>query len=142
MGVDKIVKQRYHRQMTMIREVRSELDGASTQHYAHLFDALSDPTRLDVLQHLASGEHRVRDLVAHVGLAQSTVSKHLRFLLECGLVHARPEGRSTWYSLSQPAALSRLVGAAEALLEATGTRAALCSHLQQPLTAADSSREL
>ncbi|MES2866259.1 MULTISPECIES: ArsR/SmtB family transcription factor [Microbacterium] len=64
------------------------------------------------------------------GLAQSTVSKHLSFLLECRLVSVRPSGRSSWYSLSEPAAISALIGAAEELLDATGTRAELCAHLR------------
>lgn len=100
--------------------------------YAHLFHALGEPTRLAVLQHLAWGEHRVRDLVEHIGLAQSTVSKHLGFLLDCHLVTVRPEGRSSWYSLSEPAAISSLIAAAEGLLEATGRKAELCTHLRHP----------
>ncbi|MDD9206836.1 metalloregulator ArsR/SmtB family transcription factor [Georgenia sp. 10Sc9-8] len=108
------------------------LDAGATAIYAHLFQALADPTRLAVLQHLASGEHRVRDLVDHMGLAQSTVSKHLAFLSECGLVRVRPEGRASWYSLTETERLAEMVGAAERLLEATGTRAVLCSHLRAP----------
>lgn len=108
------------------------LDEVATAAYAHLFQALAEPARLTLVQHLASGEHRVRDLVDHLGLAQSTVSKHLGFLLECGLVTLRPEGRSTWYSLAEPELLSRLTGAAEGILRATGTDAVLCSHLRQP----------
>ena len=105
-------------------------DESATRSYAHLFQALADPTRLAVVQHLASGAHRVRDLVAHMGLAQSTISKHLRFLVECGLVVARPEGRSTWYDLAEPALLKILVAAAEKMLEATGQSAQLCIHLR------------
>lgn len=116
-----------------ISAVESEpLDEVATAAYAHLFQALAEPTRLTLVQHLASGEHRVRDLVDHLGLAQSTVSKHLGFLLECGLVTLRPEGRSTWYSLAEPARLRLLISAAEELLQATGTDAVLCTHLRHP----------
>ena len=108
----------------------SSLDELATRSYAHLFQALADPTRLAVVQHLASGEHRVRDLVEHMGLAQSTISKHLSFLVECGLINARPEGRATWYSLAEPALLRILVAAAEKMLEATGNAAQLCVHLR------------
>lgn len=110
----------------------SALDEDATAAYAHLFHGLADPTRLAVLQHLASGEHRVRDLVEHMGFAQSTVSKHLSFLLECKLVSVRPDGRSSWYALTDPVRLSTLVAAAEALLDATGTKAALCTHIRYP----------
>jgi len=108
----------------------SSLDELATRSYAHLFQALADPTRLAVVQHLASREHRVRDLVEHMGLAQSTISKHLSFLVECGLINARPEGRATWYSLAEPALLRILVAAAEKMLEATGNAAQLCVHLR------------
>lgn len=116
--------------MTMITPMPRDLDESATKIYAHLFQALSEPTRLAVLQHLASGEHRVRDLVDHIGLAQSTVSKHLSFLLECRLVDVHPRGRSSWYTLSHPETISALIGAAEDLLSATGTKAELCAHLR------------
>lgn len=113
------------------------LDARATAAYSHLFQALSEPTRLAVLQHLAGGEHRVRDLVAHMGLAQSTVSKHLSFLAQCQLVAARPEGRSTWYSLTHPAELAAVITAAGRILHTTGTDAVLCSHLHHPPVAAE-----
>lgn len=123
---------RYHRAMAISPTDLPSLDERATQAYAHLFQALGEPTRLAVLQHLASGEHRVRDLVGHMELAQSTVSKHLSFLAQCGLVRARPEGRATWYSLTHPRDLAGLIAAAEQLLHVTGTRATLCSHLHHP----------
>ena len=116
----------------MISVPAMTLDARATAVYSHLFQALSDPTRLAVVQHLAGGEHRVRDLVAHMGFAQSTVSKHLSFLLECGLVTVRPAGRSSWYALADPDGLARLFTAARALLRVTGVDAALCTHLTSP----------
>jgi DNA-binding transcriptional ArsR family regulator len=91
-----------------------------------LFHGFSDPSRIAILRHLALGEHRVVDLTAHLGLAQSTVSKHLACLRDCGLVTARPEGRATVYSLNHPEALMELWAAAERLLAATGDAVALC----------------
>jgi len=81
---------------------------------------------LTIMRHLALGEHRVVDLVAHLGLAQSTVSKHLACLLDCGLVTSRPQGRASVFSLTHPEALLELLGAAERLLELTGDAVALC----------------
>lgn len=109
--------------------------------YAHLFDALGDPTRLAVLQHLSSGEHRVTDLVQHLGLAQSTVSKHLSFLRDCRLVNVRAEGRASWFDLAQPAATAALINAAESLLRGSGTRATLCPHLHQPIDASSAQKD-
>ncbi len=94
---------------------------------AVLFRGLGDPNRLAILQHLALGEHRVRDLVDHLGLAQSTVSAHCLCLAECGLVQSRPQGRSTVYSLARPELLD-LLKAAEQLLAATGDSVVLCPH--------------
>lgn len=110
------------------------LDEVATAAYAHLFQAFAEPMRLAILQHLATGEHRVRDLVEHMGLAQSTVSKHVSFLLECGLVTVRPEGRASWYALAEPALLRVLIVAAEQMLAATGTPAMLCRHLHDEAT--------
>jgi len=93
---------------------------------ACLFRGLGDPTRLAILRHLALGEHRVVDLTAHLGLAQSTVSKHLACLRDCGLVISRPEGRASVFSLTQGQAVVRVVAAAEALLAATGDAVTLC----------------
>ena len=95
---------------------------------ACLFHGFSDPSRIAILQHLSLGEHRVVDLTAHIGLAQSTVSKHLACLRDCGLVTARPEGRATVYSLNHADALMDLWAAAERLLSLTGDRVALCAN--------------
>jgi len=92
---------------------------------ACLFRGLADPARLTILRHLALGEHRVVDLTAHLGLAQSTVSGHLACLRDCGLVSARAEGRASLYSLARPELLD-LLAAAERLLEATGDAVTLC----------------
>src|SRR6478752_10210592 len=87
---------------------------------ACLFRSLGDPTRLAILRHLALGEHRVVDLTAHLGLAQSTVSAHLACLRDCGLVESRPRGRASVFTLARPELLDLLV-AAEKLLAATGS---------------------
>lgn len=93
---------------------------------ASLFQGFGDPSRIAILRHLALGDHRVVDLTAHLGLAQSTVSKHLACLRDCGLVSSRPEGRASVYSLNHPEALMDLWSAAERLLELTGDAVALC----------------
>ena len=92
-----------------------------------LFNSLADPTRLAIIQHLLQGEHRVTDLVEHLGLAQSTVSAHVACLRDCGLVEGRPEGRQTYYSLSRPELID-VLKSAEKLLSATGYKVALCEN--------------
>jgi DNA-binding transcriptional ArsR family regulator len=93
---------------------------------ASLFRSLGDPSRLAILGHLAIGEHKVRELTEHLGLAQSTVSAHLRCLLDCGLVQVRAVGRSSVYSLAVEDEVLDVLSAAEKLLAATGDAVLLC----------------
>ena len=89
-----------------------------------LFRSLGDETRLRIVARLAGGEARVVDLTAELGLAQSTVSKHLACLRDCGLVDYRVQGRQSFYALTRPE-LMDLLTAAEGVLAATGTAVAL-----------------
>ena len=91
---------------------------------ALLLHGLGDRSRLTLVRHLLLGEHRVVDLTRHLGLAQSTVSKHLACLLDCGIVTVRPEGRASVYALAHPAATVTLLDAAERLLALTTPRTA------------------
>lgn len=92
---------------------------------AALFHSLADETRLRIVQRLARGEARVVDLTGELALAQSTVSKHLACLRDCGLVDYRAEGRQSFYALTHPE-LMDLLASAEQLLAATGHAVALC----------------
>jgi DNA-binding transcriptional ArsR family regulator len=93
---------------------------------ACLFHGFSDSSRLAIVRHLALGEHRVVDLTNHLGLAQSTVSKHLACLKDCGLVTTRPEGRASMWSLNHTDTVMELLSAAERLLALTGDAVTLC----------------
>lgn len=98
---------------------------------ACLFRGLGDPSRLAILRHLELGEHRVVDLMAHLGLAQSTVSTHLACLRGCGLVSSRPLGRASMFSLTNPARVREVLAAAEGLLAASGDAVTLCATTRQ-----------
>lgn len=93
---------------------------------ACLFRGMSDPSRVAILRHLLLGEHNVAELTAHLGLAQSTVSKHLACLRDCGLVASRPVGRASVFTLTEPDAVTKVFAAAEELLSATGDSVVLC----------------
>lgn len=93
---------------------------------ACLFQGFSDVSRVTIVQHLLLGEHRVVDLTRHLGLAQSTVSRHLACLLDCGIVTVRAQGRASVYALAHPAAPTALLQAAETLLGLTGDAVTLC----------------
>ncbi len=103
---------------------RLETSGLSPA--ASLFHSLSDPTRLAILRRLCLGEHRVIELTQHLGLAQSTVSKHLACLRACGLVESRPVGRASLFSLTTRDELLELLASAERLLALTGDAVDLC----------------
>ncbi|MPZ93868.1 MAG: metalloregulator ArsR/SmtB family transcription factor [Propionibacteriales bacterium] len=106
---------------TTVPDERAALTAA-----ACLFHGFSDPSRLAIVRHLALGEHRVVDLTDHLGLAQSTVSKHLACLKDCGLVTSRPEGRASMWSLNHTDTVMELLSAAERLLAETGDAVTLC----------------
>jgi ArsR family transcriptional regulator, cadmium/lead-responsive transcriptional repressor len=91
-----------------------------------LFRSLGDETRLRIVARLAAGEARVVDLTGELGLAQSTVSKHLACLRDCGLVDYRSVGRQSFYSLTRPE-LMDLLQAAGDLLAAPGMAATIAS---------------
>jgi DNA-binding transcriptional ArsR family regulator len=61
------------------------------------FNAVAEPRRREILNYLAPQERPVSDIVDELGLAQPSVSKHLRVLLEVGLVASRREGRQMFY---------------------------------------------
>lgn len=62
------------------------------------FKALSDPTRIRILNLLCSAEHSVNDLAERLDLGQSTVSHQLRFLKQLRLVKFRRAGTTLYYS--------------------------------------------
>jgi ArsR family transcriptional regulator, arsenate/arsenite/antimonite-responsive transcriptional repressor len=66
---------------------------------ARIFKALSDETRLRILCLLLEGELCVCDLMAVLQLPQSTVSRHLSYLKNSGLVDDRRCGVWMYYSL-------------------------------------------
>jgi DNA-binding transcriptional ArsR family regulator len=90
-----------------------------------LFRSLADPARLSIVSRLAQGEARVVDLTRLLGLAQSTVSKHLACLRDCRLVDFHSEGRQSYYFLTRPELID-LLRSAEVLLAETGNAVALC----------------
>ena len=79
---------------TAIRTAAPDLDRAVA-----LFHALSDATRLAILEMLRGGERCVCELQDELDAAQSRLSFHLRVLREAGLVEDRKEGRWSYYRI-------------------------------------------
>jgi DNA-binding transcriptional ArsR family regulator len=64
------------------------------------FAALADPVRRKLLRTLAAGPARVVDLAAAHPISRPAVSRHLRVLVEGGLVGAQRRGRERHYALT------------------------------------------
>jgi DNA-binding transcriptional ArsR family regulator len=61
------------------------------------FNAVAEPRRREILNHLLLQERPVGELVDLMGMEQPSVSKHLRVLLQVDLVHVRRDGRRMLY---------------------------------------------
>lgn len=68
---------------------------------AKVFKAFCDETRLMVLELLQSGEKCACVLLEKVNVGQSTLSHHMKILVESGVVSARRGGKWTYYSISE-----------------------------------------
>lgn len=86
-----------------IRSTLSALTGAPDElrAVAVVHKALSDPTRLRILQRLAVGSSTVTQLREHVDLSGPLVSWHLRRLRAAGLIQTRRQGREVICTLSR-----------------------------------------
>nr|BFE56305.1 metalloregulator ArsR/SmtB family transcription factor [Dactylosporangium thailandense] len=79
------------------------LDRATAETYASWFRALADPSRVQIVEYLARQGRPmpVGDLVKAVGLAQSTVSQHLKILTEVRFVLVDAVGTARHYRINQ-----------------------------------------
>ncbi len=74
-----------------------------TERSIELFHALSDETRLEIIELLRKGERCVCELTDTLDAAQSRLSFHLRVLKDAGVVRDRKEGRWVHYELDPEA---------------------------------------
>ena len=68
---------------------------------AKIFKAFCDETRLMVLSLLQGGEKCACDLLEQVNVGQSTLSHHMKILIESGVIDSRKEGKWMYYSISK-----------------------------------------
>jgi ArsR family transcriptional regulator len=83
-------------------QVLDEAEAAAT---AELFKALADPARVRIVNVLATSEAPVCvcELIEPLGLAQPTVSHHMKKLLDAGLVDREQRGKWAYFSLRRDA---------------------------------------
>jgi DNA-binding transcriptional ArsR family regulator len=67
---------------------------------AAYFQALSEPTRLQILNLLRQGEHSVGELAQLCGYSSANISRHLALLTQHGLVKRESRGNSAYYSIA------------------------------------------
>lgn len=92
----------YNQRVTTSTRTATDLDRAVA-----LFHALSDATRLSIIEMLRDGERCVCELQDELDAAQSRLSFHLRVLKEAGLIGDRRDGRWTYYAIA-PGALTEV----------------------------------
>ncbi len=80
----------------------AKLQRPALEKIAANFRALSEPTRLAILQELKAGPKTVNELVEALGLSQANVSKQLSVLKEAGFLEREQQGTSAFYSISDP----------------------------------------
>jgi ArsR family transcriptional regulator len=100
---------------------------AAQARVAELFHALSDETRLRILELLGEGEQCVCDLTDSLKTGQSRLSFHLKTLKDAGLLTDRREGRWVYYALN-PDAIEELADHVMSLRTSahSGRRGARC----------------
>ena len=75
------------------------IDEHTSSHLASLFSALSDPTRVRIIDLLLDSELSVGSIAEQLGMTESAVSHQLRGLRLQRIVRARKEGRQVFYCL-------------------------------------------
>jgi DNA-binding transcriptional ArsR family regulator len=73
---------------------------------ARRFRALSEPTRIKLLDRLREGEATVLELTESIGTTQQNVSKHLGVLQHSGIVARRRQGNFSYYRIVDEGVLS------------------------------------
>jgi ArsR family transcriptional regulator, virulence genes transcriptional regulator len=79
--------------------------------------ALGDETRVLLICELAKGECNVGGLVEALGIAQASVSKHLRVLRKAGIVQVRREGAQAMYSIRDDSVFEVLLFLSSSLIK-------------------------
>lgn len=76
------------------------LSPQALEQVAQYFRALSEPTRLQILNLLREGERNVGDLAQLTGYTAANVSRHLAFLTQQGLVERESRGTAAYYRIA------------------------------------------
>lgn len=97
---------------------------------ARVFKALCDENRLMIIEKLKAGEDCACNLLEEIPVGQSTLSHHMKILVDSGLVEARKDKKWTYYALNAEGfanAAAILDGIAEGIPELAETVSCSCN---------------
>lgn len=81
---------------------KTELFNERKNRLANMFKVLAHPARLAILQYIINQKECIcNDLVEELGLAQATISQHLKELKNSGLIQGTIEGKSVCYCIDE-----------------------------------------
>lgn len=92
---------------------------------SQVFQALADPTRLGLLYRLRDRELCASDLIADLGMSQPRVARHLKILVDAGVLQARRDGRFVFYRVETDGDVGRLAAAVLRSIDSVDDRAGL-----------------
>jgi len=81
---------------------KTEIFSTEQNQLANLFKVLGHPARIAILQYIIDQKSCIcNDLVAELGLAQATISQHLKELKNVGVIQGTIEGKSVCYCIDK-----------------------------------------
>ena len=99
---------------------RALLNDTASELAARVREVLCEPTRAQIALALSTGPLCVQDIGLAVGRSRTTISKHLRVLLDEDLVTTRRKGRFVYYSVTSEVATRAALAALEMFARAAG----------------------
>ena len=64
-----------------------------------IFQAIADPVRREIIEIIGSQALTVNEVAEHFSISRQAISKQLKILDECGMVHMEQKGRERYYSI-------------------------------------------
>ena len=122
------------------------LSAEALQQVAAYFQALSEPTRLQILNLLRGGERNVGELAHLCGYTSANISRHLAFLTQQGMVARESRGTSVYYRIADASVyalcdlvcgsiarqLDRAANGRKAFAQASSSRTARTARAKRP----------
>jgi len=99
----------------LMSDKQESLENSKLQSVSKVFQALSEPMRIKILQMLDEHEQCVCDFIGLLGLSQPTVSYHISILSDAGLILTRKEGRKIICNIRKESLIKQLLEVAVSL---------------------------